>query len=102
MEVSFERRFQKFENSSPRKARIARAIPFYLILAAFAVGMSAWIYSLGAAALIAWILFLAMWALIFGIGIALCYGIYWIVSKQFGEEFVSFYHQNLCPRIKIQ
>ena len=75
------------------------------MLVAFVIFISLRLYSVGItviwAALVAWTPWLVMVAVALILGIAFCYGVCQTISRQFGKEFVSFYHKNLCPRIKV-
>lgn len=101
------------------KPKVANAIEFVkyksliglmIILLICLVGLIGFLgfilYSIGMATiwscLVTWIPYLAMWTIMICACIAGIYGIYKMAKRLFGEEFSSFYHQNLCPKIKIR
>lgn len=92
------RRFREFESRSPRAAHVVQAVPLYVLLTAFAVIIGFALYSIG---IVSILMGLAMCGA-FAAGVFALYLVYKVVERQFGEEFSSFYHQNLCPRIKVR
>lgn len=63
----------------------------------YSIGMTT-IWSL----LVTWGPYLAMWTIMICANVAGIYGMLKLTKKIFGEEFSSFYHKNLCPKIKIR
>lgn len=96
-----ERRFLEFKRTQQGVNILVILVDvcFYCVPVAL---ISYLLYLVGIATIWAWAPLLMKWASAFVIGATAIYLIYWIISRQFGEEFSSFYHQNLCPRIKVQ
>lgn len=100
--------FYKFERKHRVAAERIREIPIYISVMIFFSGISLFayaIYSNWSAILLwcfMWIPLIAYWCMLFTIALAAFYGLYKIVEATIGEEFSSFYHENLCPRIKIR
>ncbi|MDP1688608.1 MAG: hypothetical protein Q8L47_00555 [bacterium] len=104
-----ESAYKRLESSKP-KMTDAIGYMMYIFLICFpicVVGIIGyWLYSIGMATIWSWLViwspYLAMWTVMICVCIAVIYGIYKIAKKLIGEEFSSFYRQNLCPNIKIR
>ncbi len=100
-----DKKFKKLKVNRPKLANTIEVSPIILILLVILILVGIALYNLYLAGLTliwAWISWLLAWAIAAGIVFSIGYGIFKLVRNIFGEEFSSFYHQNLCPNIKIR
>ncbi len=96
----------QLEQRAPRVVQAAGMTCYFgvrtLVLAAFALA----IYKVGLGViwqfLVTWIPWIFLLAVCIVAALGLFYGFYRIIKATIGEEFVSFYHHNLCPRIEMR
>ena len=104
-----DKAINRLEDKRPELVSAIKFSPFAALLIAvlsFVVWVVFKLYTIGAAYIWAYIVIWTMWSvkwiLIAGLPSLGIYGIYRICKSLFGEEFASFWNENLCPKLIVQ